>query len=143
MRRVLGILAMVYLLALLTSCQELPIPNTAEDAPDQKVESNPTQKAAPLASSAPNEQGVDAEKLKAAYRQADTLRPLWSLLVLRNDVVVGEDYFHGAERDTAYNIKSVSKSIISARSALLFGKVTSRVLTSRLLICFLSISNRL
>jgi len=50
----------------------------------------------------------------AAYERAAGLRPLWSFLVLRNGDLVGEEYFHGARPDTAYNVKSDSKSVLSA-----------------------------
>lgn len=68
----------------------------------------------PLPTSSPRKQGVDPDKLKSAYHQAETLPPLLSLLVLRNGMIVGESYLHGAEPESAFNIKSVSKSILSA-----------------------------
>src|SRR5690606_28355701 len=39
---------------------------------------------------------------------------LRSLLVARNGRLVGERYFNGAHRDTRFNVKSASKSILSA-----------------------------
>jgi CubicO group peptidase (beta-lactamase class C family) len=67
-----------------------------------------------LSSSSPESQGVNPDELAAAFRHAGSLRPLLSLLILKNNVLIGEEYFHGAIRDSAYNIKSVSKSILSA-----------------------------
>ena len=67
-----------------------------------------------LSSSSPESQGVNPDQLASAFRHAGSLRPLLSLLVLKNNVLIGEEYFHGATRDSAYNIKSVSKSILSA-----------------------------
>jgi CubicO group peptidase (beta-lactamase class C family) len=67
-----------------------------------------------LSSASPESQGVNPDQLAAAFRHAGSLRPLLSLLVLKNNVLIGEEYFHGATRDSAHNIKSVSKSILSA-----------------------------
>ena len=67
-----------------------------------------------LPNSSPEDQSVDAAMLEAAYRHAESLGPLFSLLVLRNGTLIGESYFNGASPGTAYNIKSVSKSILSA-----------------------------
>jgi CubicO group peptidase (beta-lactamase class C family) len=69
---------------------------------------------AQLSSSSPESQGVNSDQLAAAFRHAGSLRPMLSLLVLKNNFLIGEEYFHGATRDSAYNIKSVSKSILSA-----------------------------
>ncbi len=68
----------------------------------------------PLPNSSPQEQSVDSAMLETAYRHAETLGPLFSLVVLRNGTLIGESYFNGASPGTAYNIKSVSKSILSA-----------------------------
>jgi CubicO group peptidase (beta-lactamase class C family) len=67
-----------------------------------------------LSSSSSESQGANPDQLAAAFRHAGSLRPLLSLLVLKNNVLIAEEYFHGATPDRAYNIKSVSKSILSA-----------------------------
>ena len=62
----------------------------------------------------PGDHGIDASRLSRAYDQAEATPDLHSLLVLRNGVLVGEDYYRGFDRHTAGNIKSVSKSVLSA-----------------------------
>lgn len=58
--------------------------------------------------------GLDSALLARAYRTADTLPRLRSLLVARHGELLGEEYFHGASADQAANLKSASKSVISA-----------------------------
>ena len=114
MRNAFRVLAGASLAAVLSTCGGAPSETGRGDAPDPSARPPVERNSTPLQTSAPEAQRVDSEKLEAAYRQAETLQPLLSLLVLRNNVLVGEAYLHGAESDTAYNIKSVSKSILSA-----------------------------
>jgi CubicO group peptidase (beta-lactamase class C family) len=69
-------------------------------------------------SSAPPASGarldVDTALLREAYVQAASLPRLRSLLVQSRGRLVGERYFRGARRSTRANIKSASKSIVSA-----------------------------
>jgi CubicO group peptidase (beta-lactamase class C family) len=64
--------------------------------------------------SAPHEQDIDPVLLMHAYKSAGGLPALRSLLVVRHGRLVGERYFGGHDRDTVLNVKSVSKSILSA-----------------------------
>lgn len=57
---------------------------------------------------------LDSARLAAAYARAAELPRLRSLLVEWKGRVVGERYFHGATRTRPANVKSVSKSIVSA-----------------------------
>jgi CubicO group peptidase (beta-lactamase class C family) len=57
---------------------------------------------------------LDSAQLAAAYRSAADLPRLRSLIVYWRGAVVGEEYFNGARPTTRANIKSASKSIISA-----------------------------
>jgi CubicO group peptidase (beta-lactamase class C family) len=57
---------------------------------------------------------LDTARLARAYSRAAELPRLRSLLVDWRGIVVGERYFRGASRSTPANIKSASKSIISA-----------------------------
>ena len=57
---------------------------------------------------------VDAALLADVYARAAGLPRLRSLLVSQKGRLVREQYFHGARRATRTNIKSASKSIISA-----------------------------
>lgn len=62
----------------------------------------------------PEEHGFDAEALDRAFERADNLAPLTSLLVARGDTLVAEQYFRGMRADRQTNLKSASKSILSA-----------------------------
>ena len=57
---------------------------------------------------------LDDARLDAVYARADSLRRLHSLLVFHRDSLRRERYFSGARADRAANIKSASKSVMSA-----------------------------
>ena len=57
---------------------------------------------------------LDDARLDAVYARADDLRPLRSLLVFQRDSIRRERYFSGARADQPANIKSASKTVISA-----------------------------
>jgi len=57
---------------------------------------------------------VDTIRLARAYRRADELPRLRSLLVQWKGELVAEEYYRGATRATRANIKSASKSVLSA-----------------------------
>jgi CubicO group peptidase (beta-lactamase class C family) len=57
---------------------------------------------------------IDTARLGVAYARARQLPRLRSLLVQWKGEIVGERYYHGATRSSRANIKSASKSIISA-----------------------------
>jgi CubicO group peptidase (beta-lactamase class C family) len=57
---------------------------------------------------------LDKSLLDSAYRRAAALPKLHSLLVARGGTLVRERYYHGATRERAANLKSASKSVISA-----------------------------
>ncbi|HEX2717234.1 MAG TPA: serine hydrolase [Gemmatimonadaceae bacterium] len=57
---------------------------------------------------------LDSARLADAYTRAAELPRLRSLLVEWRDTIVGERYWRGAARDRPANIKSASKSVISA-----------------------------
>jgi CubicO group peptidase (beta-lactamase class C family) len=57
---------------------------------------------------------VDSTRLTAAFDHADDLPRLRSLIVQWKGDIVGERYYGGATRATRANIKSASKSIMSA-----------------------------
>ena len=63
----------------------------------------------PLAES----QGIDESMLEAAYDTAEEIASIQSLLVSRNGVLVAERYFHGADADSFFEVRSVTKSVIS------------------------------
>ena len=74
-------------------------------------------------------------EVRAIYRDAARLPLLTSLIVARNGAIVREQYFHGLERGQAVNIKSASKSILSALVgiAIAEGKFTEQSRVSALL----------
>ena len=60
-----------------------------------------------------NEQGIDAEVLENVYAELRALPGSFSLLVQRNGVLVGEEYFNGFTPDSIHDVRSVTKSVIS------------------------------
>ena len=72
----------------------------------------------PLAS----EQRIDAVRLSQAYDAAQLNHGVKCLLVSRNGVLVGEEYFNNDGRDSLYHIRSVTKSVVS----ILFGIAVDR-----------------
>lgn len=63
---------------------------------------------------APASLGMDREELALAYRKADWMEPLTSLLVARDGELVAEEYWRGLGPDSQVNIKSASKTVLSA-----------------------------
>ncbi|HEV2131404.1 MAG TPA: serine hydrolase [Longimicrobiaceae bacterium] len=68
----------------------------------------------PEPAAAPATVGLDSILLAAAYDRAGQLPRLRSLLVARQGELLGERYYRGAAADRPANVKSVSKSVISA-----------------------------
>lgn len=72
----------------------------------------------PLAS----EQRIDAARLSQAYDAARLNHGVKCLLVSRNGVLVGEEYFTNDGRDSLYHVRSVTKTVVSV----LFGIAVDR-----------------
>jgi len=72
-------------------------------------------------------QGLSAARLDDVYRAAGQLGNLYSLVVVKNGFLVGEQYFNGSDRTQASHTASVTKSLTSALVGLLF---RDRILTS-------------
>lgn len=64
--------------------------------------------------STPEEQGMDDQILDSAFIQADFLEFVDGLIVIRNGEIIAEDYYNGYDENTPHNVKSVSKSFLSA-----------------------------
>lgn len=62
----------------------------------------------------PAEWGLNPGRLWSAYRRADQLEPLNGLLVARRGTLVAEKYWNGLTARRDVNMKSASKSVISA-----------------------------
>jgi len=62
----------------------------------------------------PNEYGLDTEQLILALDEAENHKSIYSVLVIRNGYIVAERYYRGYNKDSTFNIRSVSKSFLSA-----------------------------
>ncbi len=78
--------------------------------------------------STPAEQGLDPKLVKQLYHHATELSTLYSILVIKNDHLVAEHYFHQGNVDQQALLQSVSKSYFSA----LFGIALERGCVSNL-----------
>ncbi|MCX6145179.1 MAG: serine hydrolase [Ignavibacteriales bacterium] len=67
-------------------------------------------------------QNIDATRLAQAYDEAKLNQGVMSLLVVRNGVLVGEEYFRSDGREVLYHVRSVTKSVVS----ILFGIAVDR-----------------
>jgi CubicO group peptidase (beta-lactamase class C family) len=67
-------------------------------------------------------QNIDATKLGQAFDEARLNGGVKCLLVARNGVLVGEEYFRSDGRDSLYHVRSVTKSVVS----ILFGIAVDR-----------------
>lgn len=70
--------------------------------------------AAVVAVDAPMARGLESDEIDAVHRAASALPRLHSLLVSLRGELLLEHYYNGVDRDRHANIKSASKSIISA-----------------------------
>lgn len=90
-----------FLLLLVLNCEK-------DLSPIQSLESYP------WLESSPGEQGFNGELLSEAFDAARQKSFVYSFLVIRNGYLVGEEYFNGFSRSSSCNIRSISKSFISA-----------------------------
>jgi CubicO group peptidase (beta-lactamase class C family) len=72
--------------------------------------------------STPTAQGIDSQILDSAFIAAENLGYVDGLLVIRNGYLVAEKYYNGYFVNTPHNIKSVSKSFLSAISGIAIQK---------------------
>lgn len=68
----------------------------------------------PWVVASPESQGVDPARLQSAVDYAATLPRLLSLLVVRHGKLVAEEYFNGGGPDDLNDVRSITKSIVSA-----------------------------
>jgi len=66
--------------------------------------------------------GLDAAGLQRSLADAETLPRLHSLIVARDGQVVAERVFRGPSLDTPVNIKSASKSVLTALAVVAIGE---------------------
>lgn len=86
---------------------------------NQFYETNPTytdkiDDTASWTTSTPAAEGLDAAMLEQASTTLGNAAYTWSFLVVRNDKLVFERYYHGSTRDRSNNVHSASKSIWGA-----------------------------
>jgi CubicO group peptidase (beta-lactamase class C family) len=70
--------------------------------------------AAPWARALPDHPALDARLLESAFQRAASLPKLQALVIARHGVIQAERRFRGPSLDAPVNVKSISKSIISA-----------------------------
>lgn len=68
--------------------------------------------------STPEEQGMNSQLLAEALVQGDNRRFVDCILVIRNGYIVAEEYYNGFGKEIAHNVKSVSKSFLSAMTGI-------------------------
>ncbi len=64
--------------------------------------------------STPEEQGIDGQLISQAFLQAGQLPFINGIVIIRNGFLVAEYYYNGYNKDDYHNIRSVSKSFLSA-----------------------------
>ncbi len=62
----------------------------------------------------PEDVGIDSDALAIAFSQASAISSIYSLLVIRNGLVIGEEHYQGYKAGSYHNVRSVSKSFLSA-----------------------------
>jgi len=99
-------LLFVLSLLFLTACDSS---GTAED----EVESGPVELLHAWEEADPSDVGMDADVLHGAFLAAAGIDRLKSLLVVKDGKLVMEHYLHGATSDDLFDVRSVTKSVVS------------------------------
>ncbi len=68
--------------------------------------------------STPTEQDLDPEQLNIALDEAENRSSIYSVLVIRNGYIIAERYYRGYNEFSDFNIRSVSKSFLSAMTGI-------------------------
>jgi CubicO group peptidase (beta-lactamase class C family) len=68
--------------------------------------------------STPEEQGMNSQLLAEALAQGENRGFVDCILVIRNGYIVAEEYYNGFGKEIAHNVKSVSKSFLSAMTGI-------------------------
>jgi CubicO group peptidase (beta-lactamase class C family) len=64
--------------------------------------------------SSPEQQGLNSQMLNLAFNEANHRPFINGIVIIRNGFLVAESYFNGYNKDDYHNIRSVSKSFLSA-----------------------------
>jgi CubicO group peptidase (beta-lactamase class C family) len=75
---------------------------------------------APWVEAAPGDVGMDAVGLGTAAARAEAVPRFRSLLVARHGRLVLEEYFHGGSGTTPFDVRSVTKSVVSSLVGIAF-----------------------
>jgi CubicO group peptidase (beta-lactamase class C family) len=62
----------------------------------------------------PEDQNINANQIELALNEAENRSSIYAVLVARNGSIVAERYYRGYTNESAFNIRSVSKSFLSA-----------------------------
>jgi len=66
----------------------------------------------------PSEQGFNPGQLDIALNEAENRSSIYSVLVIRNGYIVAERYYRGYDANSSFNVRSVSKSYLSAMTGI-------------------------
>jgi len=64
--------------------------------------------------STPSELNINTPQIEEAFSRASSLNYLYSIVIVRNGKIAAEKYFNGYDSGSFFNIRSVSKSFLSA-----------------------------
>ncbi len=109
----------LFLLISLTSCNEAPV--------------EPGLLAFNWQTSTPEKQGMDSQMLEEAFVQGENRGFVDCIMVIRNGYIVAERYYNGYNKNAAHNVKSVSKSFLSAMTGIALRDGYLRSLNVRML----------
>ena len=101
--------ALVGVAVVAAGCGEAPAPPSAASPPPSRADL-----AGAWVESAPADVGLDPTTLAAAAAEAATMPRFRSLLVARHGRLALERYFGGADATTLFDVRSVTKSVVSA-----------------------------
>ncbi|RKY99024.1 MAG: hypothetical protein DRQ13_02960 [Ignavibacteriae bacterium] len=95
---------LIFVLLLLSSCCEGP--------------TGPSTSSFIWQTSTPEEQGMNSQLLAEALAQGENRGFVDCILVIRNGYIVAEKYYNGFDKSIPHNVKSVSKSFLSAMTGI-------------------------
>ena len=108
--RIIRTLSVPALLVALAACGDS---TTAPPVPLPPVPDGPIELSAPWVEAPPGLVGVDEAGLNAAFEQASGIGRLRSLLVVKDGLLIAEEYFGGASVETLHDVRSVTKSVVA------------------------------
>jgi len=122
---------LLFLCMFILSCSVQPISQKNEPS---EIQGN--QIPYPWKESSPQEQNIDNLILASAFDEAATRPTIFSIVVIRNGYLVAEQYYQGYNRNSAFNVRSVSKSYLSALTGICLQKQIIDSLNQKMLSFF-------